>query len=61
MTLTIAETLGATTGLGYFVKRFISYGDFTSVMAAIILMAATVTVLNLLLTLLKKKTVNWVK
>lgn len=57
--LTGAEMLGASSGLGYFVKKFSDYADYTRVIAGIILIAIVVTVLNLLVIRLQKKVITW--
>lgn len=57
--LTGAEMLGASAGLGYFVKKFSDYADYTRVIAGIILIAIVVTVLNLLVMKLQKKVITW--
>lgn len=57
--LTGAEMLGASAGLGYFVKKFSDYADYTRVIAGIIYIAVVVTILNLFVELLQKKVIKW--
>lgn len=57
--LTGAEMLGASAGLGYFVKKFSDYADYTRVLAGIIYIAIIVTILNLLVELLQRKVIKW--
>lgn len=57
--LTGAELLGANSGLGYFVKKFSDYADYTKVIAGIILMGIVVTVLIAAVHWLQKKLVKW--
>ena len=57
--LTGAELLGATSGLGYFVKKFSDFANYTKVLAGIILMGVVVTLLSMLLKFIQKKTVKW--
>ena len=57
--LTGAEMLGASAGLGYFVKKFSDYADYTRVIAGIILIAIVVTILNILVMKLQKKVIKW--
>ena len=57
--LTGAEMLGASAGLGYFVKKFSDYADYTRVLAGIIYIAIIVTILNILVELLQKKVIKW--
>lgn len=59
MLLTLAEMMGATSGLGYFIKNFADYANYTNVIAGILLVALVVTALNGLVTLLERKTVRW--
>ncbi|NJP41134.1 ABC transporter permease subunit [Oscillospiraceae bacterium HV4-5-C5C] len=57
--LTGAELLGASSGLGYFVKKYSDYADYTKVIAGIILMGAVVTLLISLLRRLQQVLVRW--
>lgn len=57
--LTGAEMLGASSGLGYFVKKYSDYADYTKVIAGIILIAIVTTVLNILVMQLEKKVIKW--
>jgi NitT/TauT family transport system permease protein len=59
MTLTVAEMIGATTGLGYFVTRFAAFGNYTYALAGIILIGVAVTTLNALIGIIKRKTIPW--
>jgi len=59
MTLTVAEMIGSTVGLGYFVKKFADYGNYTNVLAGIILIGIVVTILNVLINILKRRAVKW--
>lgn len=57
--LTGAELLGASSGLGYFVKKFSDYADYTKVIAGIILMGVVVTILSAFVSLLQRKLIKW--
>lgn len=57
--LTGAELLGAQSGLGYFVKKFSDFADYTKVIAGIILMGVVVTVLVFAVQWLQRKLVKW--
>ncbi|MCD7743330.1 MAG: ABC transporter permease subunit [Oscillospiraceae bacterium] len=54
-----AELLGAQSGLGYFVKKFSDYANYTQVIAGIILMGIVVTVLTMLIELLQRRAIRW--
>lgn len=57
--LTGAELLGASSGLGYFVKKFSDYANYTKVIAGIILMGVVVTLIDIGLEQLYKRLVKW--
>lgn len=59
MLLTMAEMMGASSGLGYFIKNFADYGNYTSVLAGIILTAAVILVLNRLLEAAERRCIRW--
>lgn len=59
MLLTLAEMMGATSGLGYFIKNFADYANYTNVIAGILLVALVVTALNGLVTVLERKAIRW--
>ncbi|MBO4352004.1 MAG: ABC transporter permease subunit, partial [Eggerthellaceae bacterium] len=55
--LVMAEMYGASSGLGYFVINYTNYGNYTNVVAGIIMVGIVVTILDCLVSLLIKKTV----
>lgn len=57
--LTGAEMLGANSGMGYFVKKYSDYADYTKVIAGIIFIGLVVSVLNVLVQYLEKKIIKW--
>ncbi len=57
--LTGAEMLGASAGLGYFVKKYSDYADYTRVIAGIIYIAVVITILNILVAKLQKRVIKW--
>lgn len=57
--LTGAEMLGASAGLGYFVKKFSDFADYTRVIAGIIYIAIVISILNILVNQLQRKVVKW--
>ena len=59
MLLIFAEMMGATKGLGYYIVNYNSYGNYTNVIACIIVVGLLVTVLNRLVDLLQEKAVKW--
>jgi NitT/TauT family transport system permease protein len=59
MILMMAEMIGAESGLGFFIKKYSDYADYTSVLAGIILVGVVITILNSLLTVIENKTIKW--
>lgn len=59
MLLILAEMMGATSGLGYFIKNFADYANYTNVLAGIILVGMVVNVLNLIPTMLERYVIRW--
>jgi NitT/TauT family transport system permease protein len=60
MILVMAETIGATSGLGYYVKRWAAWADYPKVFAGIILIAVVVTGINALIGLFEQRVLKWV-
>ena len=59
MILIMAEMIGATSGLGFFIKKYSDYADYTRVMAGIIVIGVVITVLNVLADAAEKKLIRW--
>lgn len=59
MTLTAAEMIGATSGMGYYVRVSLTYANYTKAIAGIIFIGVVVTLLNIIIELIKKKFVTW--
>jgi NitT/TauT family transport system permease protein len=59
MVLVAAELIGATAGLGWFVKYYSDFADYTRVVAGIIIIGLVVTLLNKLLLLIEKLLIKW--
>lgn len=59
MLLILAEMMGATSGLGYFIKNFADYANYTNVLAGIIIVGIVVNILNCIPTLLERVVVRW--
>lgn len=59
MILTLAEMMGATSGMGYFIKNYADFANYTNVIAGIILVGIVVTILNHFVSFLESKTIKW--
>jgi NitT/TauT family transport system permease protein len=59
MVLTAAELIGATSGLGWYVKYNSDFANYTKVVAGIIVIGIVVTVLNKLLVMVEKILIKW--
>lgn len=59
MLLTLAEMMGAHSGLGYFIRNFADYGNYTNVLAGILLVALVITLLNSALSVLERHLIRW--
>ena len=55
----LAEMMGSSSGLGYFIRNFADYANYTNVIAGIFLVALVVTALNGAVSLIEKKAVRW--
>lgn len=59
MVLTAAEMLGATSGLGWYIKYHADFANFTKVVFGIVMIGVVVTLLNMLIAVLKKLLIRW--
>ncbi|MGX7196543.1 ABC transporter permease [Enterococcus olivae] len=59
MCLTGAELLGASSGLGYFVRKYSDFADYTKVIAGIIFIGIFVTILFSIIRWIERKTIKW--
>jgi NitT/TauT family transport system permease protein len=59
MVLTAAEMIGATSGLGWFIKYYSDFSDYTRVVTGIILIGVIVSILGVLLTRLGALLIRW--
>jgi len=59
MVLTAAEMIGATSGLGYFVRYYADFADYTRVIAGILLIGVVVSILNIAITWLERSLIRW--
>ena len=59
MTLTVAEMLGADSGMGYYVRFSLNFANYTKAIAGIIFIGLVVTILNTLIDLVKKHFIKW--
>lgn len=57
--LTFAEMSGTTSGMGYFIKSYSDYANYTNVAAGIILVGIVITLLNRMLSLLERRCIRW--
>lgn len=59
MTLTGAEMLGSTAGLGFFVQKYSAFAMYDNVIAGIITIGVVVVFLNIIIDFLKKNLIKW--
>ena len=59
MMLTFAEMMGATRGMGYYIVNYNTFGNYTNVVAGIIVTGIVVTILNKIVTWIQKKAIRW--
>lgn len=59
MTLTAAEMIGATSGMGYYVRVALTYANYTKAIAGIIFIGVVVSILNIIIGFVKKRFVTW--
>lgn len=57
--LTSAEMIGGTTGMGYYVKYYSDFGDYTRILAGIIVIGVVITVVSLLFGKLQSYLTRW--
>ncbi len=59
MTLTAAEMIGASSGMGYYVRVALTYANYTKAIAGIIFIGVVVSILNIIIEFVKKWFVTW--
>ena len=59
LVLTAAEMIGATSGLGWYIKYNADFANFTKVIAGIFVIGVVVTMLNALISLVKRLLIRW--
>ena len=59
MLLVMAEMIGAQSGLGFYIKKYSDYADYTRVTAGIIFIALIITGLNFLISKAEQKLIKW--
>ena len=59
LVLTAAEMIGATSGLGWYIKYNADFANFTKVIVGIFVIGVVVTVLNALISLVKRLLIRW--
>lgn len=57
--LTSAEMIGGNSGMGYYVKYYSDFGDYTRILAGIIVIGVVITVVSLLFNKLQKHLTRW--
>ena len=57
--LTSAEMIGGNTGMGYYVKYYSDFGDYTRILAGIIVIGVVITVISTLFGALQKRLTRW--
>ena len=59
MVLTAAEMIGATSGVGYYVRYYADFADYTRVIAGIFVIGIVVSVINVMIGRIKRHVVKW--
>ena len=59
MMLTFAEMMGSTVGMGYYIVNYNTYGNYTKVIAGIMVVALVVTFLSWSVNMIQKKAIKW--
>ncbi len=59
MMLTFAEMMGSTVGMGYYIVNYNTYGNYTKVIAGIMVVGLVVTLLSSLVSVIQKKVIKW--
>lgn len=59
MLLTFAEMMGSTSGMGYYIVNYNTYGNYTNVVAGIIVVGIVVTILNQIIVRLQRVLIKW--
>jgi NitT/TauT family transport system permease protein len=59
MTLTVAEMIGASSGMGFYVRRSLDYANYNQAFAGIFFIAVVITVLNVFIAILRKNLIKW--
>lgn len=59
MTLTVAEMLGADSGMGYYVRFSLNFANYTKAIAGIFFIGLVVTCLNMVIDVTKKHLIKW--
>lgn len=59
MMLTFAEMMGSTVGMGYYIVNFNTYGNYTKVIAGIMVVGLVVTMLGGIVSVIQRKAIKW--
>ena len=57
--LTSAEMIGGKSGMGYYVKYYSDFGDYTRILAGIIVIGVVITIISLLFAKAQKRLTHW--
>lgn len=57
--LTSAEMIGGSSGMGYYVKYYSDFSDYTRILAGIIVVGVVITVVSTLFTALQRRCLRW--
>ena len=57
--LTSAEMIGGSSGMGYYVKYYSDFSDYTRILAGIIVIGVVITVVSTLFTALQRRCLRW--
>ena len=57
--LTSAEMIGGNTGMGFYVKYYSDFGDYTRILVGIIVIGVVITIISTLFAALQKRLTRW--
>ena len=57
--LTSAEMIGGSSGMGYYVKYYSDFSDYTRILAGIIVIGIVITAVSMLFGMLQRRLLRW--